>query len=129
VVSKFANLPPEKRPPEAHHKIPWPDPHVGHDGNPDGFLTFSDALQRSCNVYFETLGDRLRIDGLSRWYFRFGLGQPTGLGIGEARGQLPWSYLKPLNRQQIAWHSSIGQVQVTATPIQMANVAATIARG
>jgi penicillin-binding protein 2 len=128
-ASKFEHLPPELRPPPGHHQVPYQDPHVGHHGNPDGSLTYVDAIQRSCNVYFETLGDRLRIEGLSRWYYKFGLGRPTGLGIAEVRGRLPISHMKPVNRPQVAWHSAIGQVQVTATPIQMANVAATIARG
>ena len=39
------------------HDIPQADPH------PTGLLTFSDALQRSCNVFFETMGDRLGCDG------------------------------------------------------------------
>lgn len=107
----------------AHHPIPWNEPH------PNGFLTFSDALQRSCNVFFETLGDRLKIEGLSYWYDQFGLGRPTGLGIAESIGRLPSSFHGPaMLRRSTAWFSAIGQGQVSATPIQMANVAATIAR-
>jgi penicillin-binding protein 2 len=121
--------------PIEHHKIPYQDPHVGHDGNDDGSLTFADALQRSCNVYFETLGDRFYKDvreghreGLSKWFFRFGLGRPTGIGLAERRGMLPWSDHTMIEPQQKTWYSAIGQVRVEATPIQMANVVATIAR-
>lgn len=105
----------------AHHQIPYEAPH------PTGFLTFSDALERSCNVYFETVADRLGIEGLSYWYDRFGLGRPTGIGIAEASGRLPSSY-RGSDRRMTAWFAGIGQGQVAATPIQMANVAATIAR-
>ena len=110
----------------AHHPIPWDDPHRGVYGNPDGFLCFADALQRSCNVYFETVADAFGIDGLSYWYDHWGLGRETGIGISEACGFLP----RELNVQQqsVAWFSGIGQVGVRVTPIQMANVAATIAR-
>jgi penicillin-binding protein 2 len=121
--SKFGDVATSK-----HHQIPSEDPHRGHDGNADGCLEYEDALKRSCNVYFETLGDRLGIENLSTWYRLFGLGRWTGIGIPEVSGRLPITYTKLTNRPQIAWHSAIGQVQVTATPLQMANVAATIAR-
>jgi len=114
----------------AHHPIPSASPHVGRFGNPDGFLAFGDALERSCNVYFETLGDRMGIDGLSDWMDRFGLGRPTGLGIAEASGRLPRGFKGPSYlRRMTSWFSAIGQGEVAATPIQMANVAATVARG
>lgn len=113
----------------AHHPIPVP--------HPTGFLTFGDALERSCNVYFETLADRMGLEGLSVWGERFGLGRPTGVGIAEGRGRLPRSYLSirrdgppnPVDLKYKALFSGIGQDPVAATPIQMANVAATIARG
>src|SRR5688500_585392 len=112
-----------------HHKIPFGAPHRGHNGNPDGFLTFSDALERSCNVYFETLADGMTIGGVSKWFSAFGLGRPTGLGIAEARGWLPDG--RNMSRRHLlgdTWYAGIGQGQVGATTIQMANVAATIAR-
>jgi penicillin-binding protein 2 len=108
----------------AHHPIPSGAPH------PTGWLTFADALERSCNVYFETLADVMGMEGLSTWYERFGLGRPTGLGIPEARGRLPRSYVGPASdRRSKTWFSGIGQDPVSATPIQMANAAATAARG
>ena len=110
----------------ANHPVPSYAPHHGVYGNPDGYLCFADALERSCNVYFETVADAFGVEGLSYWYDRFGLGHETGVGISEACGFLP----RELQSQQpsVAWFSGIGQVGVRATPIQMANVAATIAR-
>ena len=108
-----------------HHRLPTQDPH------PSGHLTFSDALQRSCNIYFESLGATMRMNNLCRWYRTFGLGQKTGLGIPEWSGRLPDS-VKTARAVRfdpsLLWFTSIGQGQVTATPVQMANVAATIAR-
>ena len=43
----------------AHHTVPEHDPHKGIFGNPDGWLTFSDALERSCDIYFENVADRM----------------------------------------------------------------------
>lgn len=105
------------------HVNPYSAPH------PNGHLNFPDGLERSCNVFFETLGDRLGIVGLSDWFSRFGLGRPTGVGIEEVSGRLPNSFKGPVSRQRgIAWFAAIGQGQIAATPIQMANVAATISR-
>jgi penicillin-binding protein 2 len=103
--------------------------HLGHQGthgNPDGFLTYPEALQRSCNVFFETLADRLGIDRLSLWMERFGLGRPVGIGLPEAAGMRPDSYKGPafLRSGIITWTGAIGQNHVAATPLQMANVAA-----
>jgi penicillin-binding protein 2 len=106
-----------------HHTVPWQDPH------PNGFLNLEESIQRSCNIYFETIGDRLKIDGLTDWMTRFGLGRPTGLGIGEAAGRIPGQFNLPSYlKRSTSWFASIGQGKVGATPIQMANVAATIAR-
>lgn len=122
VASKFENDP--RVPSVAHHPIPPSFPH------PTGWLNFGDALERSCNPYFETLADRLGMEGLSQWYERFGFGRTTGLGIPESRGRLPRSYDGPaVDRRYKTWFSGIGQDPVSATPIQMANMAATIARG
>jgi len=106
-----------------HHPVPENDPH------PTGFLTVTDALERSCNVQFETLADSMGMEKLSSWFDRFGLGRPTGIGIAEAAGHIP----NPANipnslRQYSTWFAGIGQGLVRATPLQMANVAATIAR-
>jgi cell division protein FtsI/penicillin-binding protein 2 len=112
-----------KIPSVAHHPVPAADPH------PTGFLTFSDALQRSCNVFFETLADRQQMDRLGYWYDRFGLGRPSGVGIAEVSGQIPGDVPVPAIEHRVAtWFSGIGQSQVLATPIQMANAVATIAR-
>lgn len=113
----------------AHHPVPWAAPHRGKYGNANGWLCLADALERSCNVYFETLADWLGMEHLSVWYERFGLGRQTGIGIPEARGRLPRDYKGPASgRRAKTWFAGIGQDPVTATPLQMANVAATIAR-
>jgi len=108
---------------------------IGHhqtsgDPHPTGFLNVTDGLERSCNIVFETLADRLGMDALSGWYDRFGLGRRTGIGIPEVTGSLPNAFKGPTYlRRWTTWLAGIGQGQVSATPLQMANVAATIARG
>jgi penicillin-binding protein 2 len=107
------------------HKIPTQSPH------PTGDLCFSDALERSCNVFFENFADRLGIDGLSRWYMTFGIGRSSGIGIAESLGRLPSRMPAGVPEwvvKDTTWFAGIGQGSVWATPLEMANVAATIAR-
>ncbi len=97
--------------------------------HPTGFLTLTDAIERSCNVYFVTEGSKLGIDGLSYWMHQFGYGRPTGIGLPETTGVVPnMSRLEPGERASETWYASIGQGPVLATPIQIANEMATIAR-
>ena len=123
-ASKFARRFPAQVP---HHQIPDTNPHRGSFGNPDGFLTYTDAIMRSCNVFFETVANRLGSDRLSEWMDKFGLGRPTGIGLTEASGRLPRDY-RGDRKTWTTWAAGIGQGSVNATPMQMANVAATIAR-
>ncbi|HEX4125046.1 MAG TPA: penicillin-binding transpeptidase domain-containing protein [Tepidisphaeraceae bacterium] len=101
----------------------------GHGINP---LTYADALQRSCDVYFETVADgiykKFGFARLGEWENRFGLGRPTGIGIAEARGRALTTYhVKPMEWAQTMF-AATGQGWVAATPLQMADIAATIAR-
>lgn len=101
----------------------------GSAPHPTGHLTYTDAIERSCNVFFETLGDRLGIEGLARELRRFGLGRRVGIGLPEAVGRLPdASDPAQRSRRGVAWFAAIGQDQVAATPLQIANAVATIAR-
>ena len=112
----------------AHHPIPYP--HKGIFGNPDGFLCYSDALERSCNVYFETVADRLGPVGIDHWLEAFGIGRPTGIGLYESAGQRPsQARVMPNDPRLDNCFAGIGQGGVLATPLQIANEASTIARG
>jgi len=96
-----------------------------------------DAVRNSCNIFFYTVGDRLGVDRLCQWFSAFGLGQTQGTGlIEESPGIVPTSaWIKenrahdPRVRAADAWNYSIGQGEVLATPLQAANVTATVASG
>lgn len=116
-------------------KLPEPYSHNGVAGDnalPGDMLNISDGIERSCNVVFETIADRMGMSRLMYWYGQFGLGRATGIGIEESPGRLfrpgrddrSAAMLRPLT-----WSAGIGEGVVHATPIQMANVAATVARG
>lgn len=112
-----------------HHSIPSRAPHHGPTPDLDGFLNFQEAIQRSCNIYFENMADRLGAEQLSIWFEKFGIGRPTGIGIAEATGTLPRRFPRGPAFSFATWTSGIGQTGVLATPIQICSAMSTIARG
>ncbi len=104
-----------------------------------GPLTAAEAIARSCNIYFYTMGDRLGMARLSDWYRRFGVGRPLDIGLlddaghGENGGAVPSPALVERLRSSGELHFAsvimgIGQGPVTWTPLHAANAYATLAR-
>ena len=89
------------------------------------------ALQESCNVFFYDVGRMLGIEKMNEYSALYGLGQKTGIEVGEAEGILAG----PAYRQTLglAWNpgdtcsAAIGQSDNAFTPIQLAAYAMTIA--
>jgi len=105
-----------------------------HRGVGHGETTLSDALVRSCNVYFFHHATELPVGTLENWALRFGLGTKTNIDLPyESSGQVPRSVdsheNQPAKQQQIAEARAlvIGQSTLTATPLQMARAMAAIA--
>ena len=93
------------------------------------------ALAESCDVYFYQLSRQLGIQTIAAYARLFGLDKPLGIGLPyEAGGIIPDRAWK---QKQIGepWYlgetvsTVIGQGYVTATPLQMAAVAAAVANG
>lgn len=95
-----------------------------------GTLDINTALAVSCNSYFINMALDLGIEPILSMCNTFGLGKNSGLslqGIDEAKGFVsPLSDIK--NPGDVA-NVSIGQGQIMATPVQIADLVATIANG
>ncbi|GAC1443070.1 MAG: penicillin-binding protein 2 [Vulcanimicrobiaceae bacterium] len=98
-----------------------------------GSTNFEHALAASSDGYFYQLGYRLGHDRLRHWARAFGLGERSGIDIpGEYAGNWPtnaWSmkvYGLPLEPSDVC-QLAIGQGAMQATPLQMANITATVA--
>jgi len=95
-----------------------------------GEVDYKKAFALSCNSYFINMGLKMGYRNLVEMAERFGLGAPTGIkeqGIHEASGNLP-DPQRYYSGGDIA-NISIGQGEIMATPIQVANIVATIANG
>lgn len=93
------------------------------------------ALQKSCDVYFYTMGARMGLNPIAEVAHDMGFGHPTGIPLdGESPGIAPseaW-YKKHLPEGYTlgaAVNVSIGQGASTSTPIQLATVYAALANG
>jgi penicillin-binding protein 2 len=115
--------------------------HRYRDWRPEGHgeVDLHDAIEQSCDVYFYEISRDIGIDNMHRYLRQFGLGSNTGLDMaGEADGLVPsrdWKRRAFSERADQVWFpgetiiASIGQGYMLATPLQLANAAATLAAG
>ena len=93
------------------------------------------ALAESCNVFFCNVGLQLGIRKMDAYAEYFGLGEETGVELGEATGIMssPQEYRERYSGA--LWvdgntaQAAIGQLDDMFTPIQLATYCATIANG
>ncbi len=100
-----------------------------------GSVNVVEAIEGSCNVFMYTVGVRVGVDGLTSFFDIVGFGRSSGTQLREEnRGINPtpaWlqSELGASASESLARQYSIGQGEVAATPLQVANVMATYAAG
>ncbi|HWZ52901.1 MAG TPA: penicillin-binding protein 2 [Granulicella sp.] len=100
-----------------------------------GTLDISQALSKSCDVFYYTLANRLGIDTIARYAQSVGFAQKTGVDLpDEAAGTMPSTQWKLKNFHE-KWYAGetisvgIGQGAVNATPLQLARAIGGIASG
>lgn len=98
-----------------------------------GSISYHDALEKSCNTYFSALGMDVGEDAIRQAAVDCGLNDRTGIDIrSEAHGVIPTEAWLEKHRKPPKWYAgdtvnlSIGQGEVAATPLQMANLAALV---
>ena len=98
-----------------------------------GMVDVTKAIEVSCNYFFFDVGRELGIDTLVDYATRFGLGQKTGIELGEERGVMASrEYTESLGQK---WYDgntlsvAIGQESSQFTPLQLANYIATLVNG
>lgn len=90
-----------------------------------GWMNVTTAITNSCNYFFATMGYRMGMDTLREYLTAFGLGQNTGIEIGDRAGTLPEN---PPGENQAPW-AAFGQGNQLYTPLQLANYVATLVSG
>jgi penicillin-binding protein 2 len=104
--------------------------HQGH-----GSLDVVGGIQHSCDVFFYETARRVGIDKIHEAGVKLGLGAPTGIELPGERGGLMPSKAWKERIYKSPWQAGdtlsvgIGQGYVTATPLQLCQMAARIAGG
>jgi penicillin-binding protein 2 len=100
-----------------------------------GTVDLRRAIEGSCNVYFYTVGNMLGVDRMHKWASALGLGELSGIDLpSEIQGIMPSTEWKR-QRYHEKWYAgetisvSIGQGQVSVTPVSLAVMAMTVANG
>ena len=100
-----------------------------------GVVDMRHAIEKSCNVYFYTLGNMLGVDRIHKWADKLGLVGKTGIDLPNEQESLVPSTEWKMKRYGEKWYAgetisvSIGQGQVSVTPVSLAVMIATIGNG
>jgi len=100
-----------------------------------GITSLHEAILKSCDVFFYTVGMKMGIDRLAFYGDKLGIGHKTGIDLpSEEPGLMPsveWVE-RVFHRQWYAGETisvAIGQGAITATPVQLARLIGGIASG
>ncbi|MBR6470733.1 MAG: penicillin-binding protein 2 [Victivallales bacterium] len=99
-----------------------------------GELDIQEAITVSCNPFFIHLGLEVGIDDYAAFLMSAGIGEPTGIEIGDAAGVRPERAVAQRFWRR-GWlavdtaYASLGQGAITITPLQAASYTAAIANG
>ena len=96
-----------------------------------GVLTVSGAIEHSCNYFFYTVSDMLKIDRIEEYALKFGLGAATGIELPEEIGIMASREYKEETFNE-EWYegdnlqAGIGQSFSLFTPLQIAEYVTTV---
>jgi penicillin-binding protein 2 len=100
-----------------------------------GSLNFADALTQSCDTWFYQVGIKTGSRKMGDWALKLGFGARTGIPLAaEAEGRIPDdAYMEKTHQRKMLSgdlaNFSIGQGDVLATPLQLAQSMAIVGNG
>lgn len=100
-----------------------------------GVVDLRHAIERSCNVYFYTIGNMVGVDRIHKWAEALGLAGLTGIDLpNESESLVPSTAWKKAKTGE-KWYAgetisvAIGQGQNSVTPVALAALYAAVANG
>ena len=93
-----------------------------------------EAIQESCNIFFYDIGHRMGIDAITSYTKSLGLGEATGIELGESIGTVAGRQFREENKLD-AWtagddiSAAIGQSDHGYSPLQLSVYMASIVNG
>ena len=110
-------------------------PFACHKKGGHGRVDLRTAIEKSCNVYFYKLGEKMSIDTIHRYGAALGLVGKTGIDLPNETDSLVPSTEWKRREQKQPWYPgetisvAIGQGAVSVTPLALATMMATFANG
>ncbi len=103
-------------------------------GRTEGMVNLVKAIQRSNDIFFYKIGEKIGPRQIKNWAEKFGLGQPFSFGFEEAEGLIPSPFWKEETLKEKwylgdTYNLSIGQGYILLTPLQVAMMTAAVANG
>ena len=109
-----------------YYKSPQPRCWIYNEyGGTHGRINVTQAITVSCNYFFYEVGRLTGIKTLDDYATQFGLGQSTGIEIGDTAGRLP----SQNEGENLAPWAAFGQANQEYSPLQLANYIATLCGG
>ncbi len=101
-------------------------------GKTEGMVNLTKAIQRSNDIFFYRISEKLGVMHIKKWADIFGYGKKTGIDMYDVEGLIPSPFWKEeiLKDQWYlgdTYNISIGQGYVLATPLQVNRATAVIA--
>ena len=106
-----------------------------HKAGGHGSMDVRHAMEKSCNVFFYTVGNMLGVDKIHKWSEKLGMTGKTGIDLPNEQESLVPSTEWKQRRYKERWYPgetisvSIGQGQVAVTPAALAEMITTVANG
>jgi penicillin-binding protein 2 len=100
-----------------------------------GWVDVRHAMEKSCNVFFYTVGNQLGVDRIYKWAEKLGMTGKTGIDLPNEQDSLVPNSEWKMRRFGERWYPgetisvSIGQGQVSVTPASLAMMITTVANG
>lgn len=99
-----------------------------------GKLTIKENLMHSCNIACYEIAQKISIDTIADYAYRFGLGEKTNIMFPESSGIVPSNAWKRIVKGEPWWKgetlsAAIGQSFLLTTPIQIACMIGSIFQG
>jgi penicillin-binding protein 2 len=100
-----------------------------------GSIALRNAIEKSCNTYFYTVGNMLGVDRMYKWSEKLGLALKSGIDLPSEQESIVPSTEWKLKHTGERWYPgetisvAIGQGQLAVTPMSMAVMMATVANG
>ncbi|MFC1625175.1 penicillin-binding transpeptidase domain-containing protein [Patescibacteria group bacterium] len=104
-------------------------------GRTEGEIGIKKAIARSTDTFFYKIGEYLGPDYIAYWAKKFGLGKTTNIDLpGEIQGLIPspsWKYETKGEQWFLGntYHISIGQGDLSVTPVEMNAATSVISNG